>query len=136
MSRRDLVVFSLVLACLAFVFLVRPRDEEVVELRETQGFPSDSGILVSSEPVESVGPVNSYELGYQEGYRAFLSQQSLEMQIQGVDVPSDVKDVVYVVGHVDVGGDVGVEDEELRGRGYMDGYHRASESVGCRSCPY
>lgn len=120
MSRRDLVVFSLILVCAVVVFfLIQTPEEEVVELRETQGVPSDSGILVSSEPV------NSYDLGYGEGYRAFLEQQGLE-------VPSAAMSYTVLVGAVSE-----VGSEEMRGIGYMDGYHKASESLSCPTvCPY
>lgn len=124
MSRRDLVIFSLVLVCAVLVFLVRPRDGERVELREEQGFPSDSGVLVlDTEPVE---PVSSYDLGYQQGYLAFLQQQGIE--------PTGEVSVIYASSHGH--GVVGEEDGEMVGRGYMDGYHKASESFGCRACTY
>lgn len=126
MSRRDLVVFSLVLVCAVLVFLVGPRDEEVVELKETQGFPSDSGVLVLdvSDQVESV---SSYDLGYREGYRAFLRQQGIESSLGEASV-------IYASSH---GVFVGEDDGGMEGRGYMDGYHKASESLSCPTvCPY
>lgn len=130
MSRRDLVIFSLLLVCAAMVFLFGPGEGvERVELREEQGFPLDSGVLVGSgvESVEGVESVGSYDLGYREGYLAFLRQQGIESSLGEASV-------IYASSH---GVFVGEDDGGMEGRGYMDGYHKASESLSCPTvCPY
>lgn len=107
MFRRNLLVFSLILVCAALVFLIRSRVGR--ELEEVQGFPLDSGLIV----------LESYESSYQEGYRAFFEQQ-------GIEIPVDPK-VIYASFHM-------VEDESTSGSGYVDGYHKASESLSCPTC--
>ena len=70
---------------------------------------------VSGNPVET-----SYEVGYKQGYRALLVQM-------GQDVPP-------VERYVSI--DSGELDEESASRGYVDGYHKASESLVCPRCSY
>lgn len=68
--------------------------------------------------VESAQPssASSYDVGYEQGRRAFLLQMGEEVPV-----------VEMYVSHVDL-------DEEEVSRGYVDGYHKAGEQVYC-PCP-
>lgn len=124
MSVRNFLALSFFFACaLIVLFFTRPSREKVKLLN-----PAPSGVLVQEDSREaSFEEVDSYELGYNQGYLAFMSQWGLEP-------PSSVVEFVYTSSH---SVSIVAEDEEMRNRGYADGYHRASESFSCpRGCPH
>lgn len=70
------------------------------------------------EPGAVVEVLSPYRYGYVSGYRSFLEQE-------GMEVPSS-RVVMYATDSMD----------EEYSRGYVDGYHRATEAVHCPRCAY
>lgn len=65
---------------------------------------------------------DSYQLGYNDGYRAFLIQMGTKEE----DLPKVARYTTNTSSNdlVDV-------DEEEKSRGYADGYHKAADSIYC-----
>lgn len=78
--------------------------------------------VVRPEPVEEVEVLSPYRYGYESGYSSFLAQVGEEVPRKRV--------VMYATGSEDMEGEYS--------RGYVDGYHRATEGYSCPrgDCPY
>jgi len=77
-----------------------------------------NSVALSTEKniVEAEETPTSYTIGYDKGYKAFLEQNGR------VDLSPNKKYTVYVEQEL--------EKDEVD-RGYVDGYHRASETIYC-----
>lgn len=98
------VILLLACACVVSIFCLMKRSEKKNTLENIE---SPSPIVIS----------NAYEEGYWRGYGAFLSQSGLQLP--------PVKLVKYSSS------DSEEQKEELE-KGYVDGYHKATE---CMFCP-
>lgn len=128
MSRVAVAFFLCVFGSALFFFLGLGFESRRVEEREPPKLPEREIPLGSESAFSQVAevrsePAGSYDAGYQVGYRAYMVQT-------GQEVPPEV--AVRYTSMVEGGSSGGSEDEMLRG--YVDGYHKASEMSQCPRC--
>lgn len=84
---------------------------------------NNSVLVVSDSTAESEADEETdYQAGFRQGYNAFKEQ------MDSPNIPSLPKTIKYLR---DEGSDEGSIDQEQKAKGYVDGYHRAADSMHC-----
>ena len=125
MSRVAVAFFLCVFGSALFFFLGLGFAPRWVEEREPPKLPEREIPLGSESAFSQVAELepSAYGAGYQVGYRAYMVQT-------GQEVPPEV--AVRYTSMVEGDSSGGSEDEMLRG--YVDGYHKATEMSQCPRC--
>lgn len=111
MKRRDAIAIATTTIATLIICVV------VGRFKKPQNLPKINAI--SEFSVESASEESDYQTGFKEGYNAFKDQMGLS------SIPSLPKNIKYLRNEEEE------VDQEQRIKGYVDGYHRAADSMHC-----